>query len=315
MSRAADVLAAVAGKRVSNSGWVRGNCPWCELKLGKPDRKQCLGLHVPTGRWHCFRCSSGDRIRDMPDEMAARAAPTREVREAAGAMAPPGGFWRVTTGPGLTSVALEPARRYLLAPQGRGGRGLDPDVLHEAEVGACATGRYHGRVVVPLLSPDDGAWLGWSSRVWMSEREWLARCEAAGVPRDEAADGWRAYLYPPGMPRDFFYNHRALLTETDEPALVVEGVFDVLCEQVGLDCGVAALGKPSHVQVEALIAARRPVVFLLDGDAWREAEALSLRLRFEGQRAGYVRLPPKKDPDELPREWIRAAARDSLLTA
>jgi hypothetical protein len=315
MSLRDDVLAAVAGRRVSGRGWARGNCPVCELRLGRPDRKQCLGVHVPSGRWHCFRCSADGKIQDMPEEVAALAPRTEEVREVVRAMAPPEGFFRVTTGPGLTARSLADARRYLFNPPERGGRGLDPDVLHDAQVGACAVGRYHGRVVVPLISPSDGAWLGWSSRVWMGQKEWLARCEAAGVPRGEAEEHWRAYLYPPGMPRDWFYNHAALLVETDEPALVVEGVFDVLCDQVGPERGVAALGKPSHVQVEALIAARRPVVFLLDGDAWREAEALSLRLRFEGQRSGFVRLPPKTDPDQVTRRWVDDAAKDSLLAA
>lgn len=311
-----DVLAAVAGKRVSPSGWARGNCPLCELKLGKADRKGCLGLYVPTGRWHCFRCGSGGKVRDMPDELAAAAPATPAVEETRRAMEPPDGFYRVTRGPGLSSAAHEPARRYLYAPRELGGRALDPEVVHAARVGACATGRYQGRVVVPVLDEAGEEWLGWSARVWLKEKDWLDRCEAVGVPRWEAAEDWRAYLYPKGMLRGvFFYNHRALLEETDEPALVVEGVFDVLCDQVGLDRGVAALGKPSAAQVEALVAAKRPVVFLLDGDAWREAEALSLRLRFEGQRSGYVRLPPKTDPDELPRAWVDRAARDSLLAS
>ena len=309
------VLSAVAGSRVSSSGWARGNCPFCEVKLGKPDRKRCLGLHVPTGKWHCFRCASGDRVKDMPEDISARAPKSAEVREAVKSMEPPEGFYRVTTGAGLVSSSLEPARRYLWAPPSGGGRGLDPDVCHEAGVGACAVGRYHGRVVVPVTAPS-GEWLGFSSRVWLSEAEYVRRCEVAGVDREEARESWRGYLYPPGMPRGvWFYNHAALLVETDEPALVVEGVFDVLCDQVGLDRGVAALGKPGPDQIEALIAARRPVVFLLDGDAWREAEALSLRLRFEGQRAGFVRLPPKKDPDEMKRSWVDQAARDSLLAA
>lgn len=306
------VLHAVGGARVGPTGWARGNCPFCEVKLGKADRKRCLGLHVPTGKWHCFRCGSGDRIRDVPEDLSARAPDTAAAREAVRAMEPPEGFWRVTEGAGLTAESLAPARRYLFAPPSRGGRGLDVDVAHEAHVGACATGRFHGRVVVPVLAPD-GSWLGWSSRVWLGEREWLGRAEAAGIDRAEAADSWKAYLYPRGMPRGtYFYNHAALLVQTDEPALVVEGVFDVLCDQVGLDRGVAALGKPGPDQVEALVAAPRPVVLLLDGDAWREAEALSLRLRFEGQRAGYVRLPPKKDPDELDRDWLDREARASL---
>ena len=74
---------------------------------------------------------------------------------------------------------------------------------------------------------------------------------------------------------------------------------------------VACLGKPNEAHLALLQEARRPVVVVLDGDAWEEGEALSLRLRFEGLRAGFVRLPPKTDPDEvspaLVWDWARAS--------
>jgi DNA primase len=76
--------------------------------------------------------------------------------------------------------------------------------------------------------------------------------------------------------------------------------------------GVAVLGKPSPMQREAMIQARRPVVVCLDGDAWREAYALATLLRVEGQRAGFVRLGPGVDPDEVPRAELDARAAACL---
>ena len=48
------------------------------------------------------------------------------------------------------------------------------------------------------------------------------------------------------------------------------------------------------------------------GDAWEEGWALAMRLRLHGMRAGSVRLPPRKDPDQVDPAWLRAAARASL---
>ena len=306
-----DIALAVSGSRHNAAGWARTNCVRCEARTGREDRKGCLAVHL-SGRWVCWRCGAGGRLRDpiregWEDE--------EQVRGPVEAMEPPEAFWDLTEGDGATSVGLAPARRYLFAPPDKGGRGLPREACRAAKVGACLDGRFRGRVVVPVLADDGETWLGWSSRAWLTEKEYVRRCVAAGIPAHEAREDWRAYLYPPGMPRGrVLYNHRALLVETDEPALVVEGVFDVLCAQVGLERGVGSLGTPSPrgEQFDAFCAAKRPVVFLLDGDAWRKAEAMSLALRIEGVRSGYIRLPPKADPDGVNREWVDREARESL---
>jgi DNA primase len=105
------------------------------------------------------------------------------------------------------------------------------------------------------------------------------------------------------------FNHATLLKETDTPAIIVEGVFDAIAFWPD---AVAVLGKPTPAQVYALASARRPIAVVLDGDAWEEGEMLALKLRFEGQRAGSVHLPPRVDPDEVDRDWLRAEARSSL---
>ncbi len=72
------------------------------------------------------------------------------------------------------------------------------------------------------------------------------------------------------------------------------------------------LGKPTDAQLLALQLAPRPVAFMLDGDSWREAESLAMLLRFKGQHAGSVRLPPGLDPDEVDREEYRQKARECI---
>jgi hypothetical protein len=136
-------------------------------------------------------------------------------------------------------------------------------------------------------------------------------------------DGLPKYLCARGSWRgQSIYNHAALLEQTDDPAIVVEGVIDAISvwpcgvALLGLSGGtrdgagrVASRGMPTVEQVDALSLARRPLAVVLDGDAWEEGEATALQLRLLGARAGYVRLPPRTDPDEVPASWLLEEAR------
>lgn len=289
---------------------MRGNCPFCEIRTGKPDKKQCLGLHVVSAKWHCFRCGTGGLLQEMPDDLTSFRPDVAEVEQHS--IEAPDGFVELYREPGWSSISCDEPRAYLR------GRGLDDDLGFDARIGAVLSGcgggceprcircKLKSRVVVPIFDVEMKEWLGWSARAWYK-------------------DAFRKYLYPPGMQRAaLLYNHAALHVETDEPAYIVEGVFDALALWPD---GVAVLGKPSSFQLEALITARRPVVVALDGDAWREAEVLAQRLRFEGQQAGFVRLQKlalggslyssgntgSLDPDELDQADLRQRGRDSLL--
>lgn len=283
------ILNAVAGRRASSKGWVRGNCPLCELRTGKPDRKQCLGLYVPTGKWHCFRCGSGGLLL-VPDDIAMTAprppTPEEEI-ERKKAMQPPEGFWPLFDDANIDSISGIEPREYMRD------RGFPDDVCREAGVGAVYDGKLNGRVIVPILATDDDAWLGWSARAWFP-------------------NPMRKVLYPTGMLRgQILYNHRAIFEKTERPVLVTEGVFDAM--SVWPDA-VACLGKPTQYQREALLAATRPVVVVLDGDAHREAEALGMLLKFNGLRAGSVHLPPGLDPNTVDRSALEKAAEQAAAT-
>lgn len=282
MSRDEQVLFAVAGRRPNSRGLVRANCPFCLDRKGKADRRQSLGLNVLRGKWSCFRCDAYGWLRDSEErlERAARevALPPRIDPKLPDEFVP---LWRE---PGASSQACAPGLAYLRS------RGVGARIIEAARIGACARGRLANRVVVPIDNVD-GSLAGWVARTWEQDAE-------------------RKYLYASGMVRTgLVYNARALAEETDIPVLVVEGVFDTFPFWPD---AVAVLGTPSESQVDVLASARRPVVIVLDGDAWEKGEWLSLRLRFEGAQAGHVRLPPGKDPDEVDLDWLRAAARDGL---
>ena len=274
------VSSAVEGKPQSVSGWRRGPCPFCLLKLGKEDRKNCLGVHA-SGAFHCFRCAVRGRLSnvELPDD---------EVFDGADddwTTGEPESFEPIYSGEGLDALCLEPARAYLEK------RKIPPRALRWSRVGFCFSGRYRNRVVFPVLRAGDARWRGFVARSILKGAE-------------------RPYLYAKDMPRGtYFYGEEFLAEDTATPIVVVEGVIDALALWPD---AVAVLGKPSEAQVQKLLAAPRPIAVAFDPDAYGEAQALVSELRIKGQRAGAVRLPLGHDPDEVAPEWLRAEALKSL---
>jgi hypothetical protein len=273
---------AVADARANEAGYVRVNCPFCLDTCGKEDRTRCLSVSVTTGRFKCFRCATRGRIDLEPD-----VRPVVRPNEGPKVFGPPDGFMELTREPARSALSCEDARTYLRS------RGLaDEEVWEAAHLGCCIDGRYSGRIVIPVLSPTDD-WWGWVSRAWVKKAD-------------------RPYLNASGMElgsKGMLYNHVALEEDTDQPVLVMEGAFDALAYWPR---AVAVLGKPTRAQVLSLRDTARPVVIVLDGDAWEEAEMLALTLRLEGKHAGWVRLPPCVDPDEVDPEWLYERAYESL---
>lgn len=285
------VLEAMMDAQPSGNGWRRTNCPVC-VYYGEPseDRRQSFGIH-DSGRWHCFRCGAfGYLGEDCGEGPAAESTPAF--------MDPPEGFVPLASSDGQRSIALEPARAYIAS------RGVTPEMVERWGIGACATGYYAGRIVVPVFETSGKYWLGFVSRVWLGKKA----LKAAQKQAEEDGVEYRKYLYPawPGRGR-VLYNEVAIRAATDTPVIAEEGVFDSFHY---LPDAVAFLGKPSRDQLTLLLDSPRPVAFILDGDAWREARALTLWMRLHGKPAGFVRLPPKVDPDEMnPAELKEAAKR------
>lgn len=277
---------AFAVARLSHTGWWQSNCPFCPVLLGKIDKRRTWGMNSETGGWHCFRCGTSGKMPidgEFIEEARRRAMPSIKPDAAVG---PPDGFIPLASPDGSSALSLHAARTYLMS------RGLGPDRWADLGLGACITGRYADRVIVPIYGDDWSTWLGWVGRTWFKR---------AQVP----------YLYPPGMRRgEILYNRRVLFIEDDDPVYVVEGVFDAISLWPS---AVALLGKASEPQIEDLVRARRPIVVVLDGDAHEEGWALAMKLRFRGQRAGAVKLPPRVDPDEVPLAWLKESARKSLV--
>lgn len=245
----------------------------CVSVKGSEDNKRSFGLKVDSGRWHCFRCGSFGRVGDggpEPEQSVVELLPSIE-------MSLPDDFLLLSEEPALSSQICRPAYEYLER------RGVSGEAIRLAGIGVSFNGKYAQRIIIPVNS--GGSLRGFVARAWT---------KVASSPR---------YLYPAGMQRaQLIYNADALCVETRRPLLIVEGVFDSL---PFLHDAVALLGKPSEGQISQLIVAKRPLVVVLDGDAWREGMALALRLRFEGAEAGFIRLPPDTDPAEANHTEIR----------
>jgi len=285
---------ALRGARYGQK-WIRVPCPFC-ADDGHTDRKHSLGVSAATGFYTCFRCGTKGRLLEPPDPHAAqeRELDLAKGEEPAAAFEPPEEYIPLSSQTGRRSLSLEPARAYLKR------RGVDERAWKRYQIGAAVDGYWAGRIIVPMLAHEDERWLGWIARLW-----------AGPFPNAEGRAALK-YLYPKGMPRGrTFWNHAELLRETKRPLLIVEGVFDALPHA---DNAIACLGKPSHYQVAWLYEARRPLVACLDADAWRESWALAARLRFDGLRAGFVKLAGKTDPNQIAPDVLLDLARKSLKT-
>jgi len=265
---------AFAGTR--GNGWVRANCPLCAF-----DYKMSLGLNRATGGFNCFKCGVTGwlppDLRDFETAAFPEDAPVKELPPAE-ELGLPEGFVPIYEEPGWSAAIFDPARAYL-----RGRRNpISDEVAAAVGVGSTAWGWLSGRVIIPL-------WVGGKCMGW--------------VGRDFTGTAHLPYLYPANLGRhEVLFNRDALLVETDVPVMVVEGCFDALPYWPD---AVACLGKPIGAHQALFLAACRPVVIVLDGDAWEEGWVLHLALKHAGlKRVGFVRLPPKEDPGSVNPAWL-----------
>ncbi len=273
--------ALAAANFTTHTGFARSNCPFCLTRMGKKDTNSCFSTNVKTGSFSCWRCS----IRGWLDRSVLGNPEGRldESTPAPAVVPPPEGYYALTSDVCRDSISADPARQYLQK------RGVPPDVWRDAQIGCCLHGYHQDRIIVPVLSLA-GDWMGWVGRSWHKVK--------------------KKYLNATGMVSgELLFNQAALNEDTDEPVLVMEGVFDALAYWPN---AVAVLGMPKESQIGMLLATKRPVVVVLDGDAWQTADMLAERLKFEGARAAYLKLPPLLDPDEIDRAALWEEARQAV---
>lgn len=281
--------------RLSTNGWHRVECPICPTINGKTGG-DTLGIRA-NGTFHCFRCQSSGRVQDAAEDLEALGSALDKPfdvasPEAAKLIHPPAGFFRLDSWETRKSETAKEAWAYLQS------RGLSASHCAEFDIGFVPDGWWGGRIVVPVRTQDDTAWLGF-------------------VARDYTGKAKQKYMYPKGMRRSLWNSWCLFESELSSHVLVVEGVFDALPHALKQDT-VAVLGKPTKEQLAVLnqlAGSGRTVVVALDGDAWRDGEILSRRLRLRGVSATAIHLPPQTDPGDIDPDALLKRAEDAAWEA
>lgn len=265
------VIEAYQNGRPGARNWIRADCPFCPTVIGKDDGDQSFGVQEGSGFYMCFKCGTKGRLRNPPDWFPMEIDYAEHLDEQDKYFDPPDDFIHLSHGEGATHPFYYAARKHLYDRDL-----IDSNLWADACIGVCMRGLYRNRIVVPVRDVE-GRWLGWSSR-------------------DITGKQMPKYRYPPDMQRgSMLYEQHLLHEDTGAPLLVVEGVFDALPY---FGHAVATLGKPSDDHMELLADTDRRLAICMDGDAWELGESVAFRLRLAGVEAGFIRLPPKKDPGD-----------------
>lgn len=264
------ILEAAKGRTRFNAG-----CPLCAKRRHRADTKHALWVDLEKNWYRCYRCDAAGHVHPpgKPDW-----APVEQHEIVAATVPFPSEYQDLKVATGRLSPYQHYARK----------RHIPENLWDQLHVGFCDTGKYSGRLILPIIN--NSKLEGWVARSIMQSS--------------------RPYLYPPGMSRgSTLFNLDRVGQKQNTPLLVVEGWLDAVFLWPH---AVAVLGMPSTWQLEQLTKAIDPVVFVLDGDAWRTGETLSWRLQLEGKVAGYVKLPPTLDPDDLAPQDIVSQAIQSV---
>jgi len=279
MSREAVIQLALSGD-AGLSGWVRGDCPFCVVRTGKQDRRRSLGVNVTNGFYVCHKCEVKGKV-----EVASVVQSSVFVADEKKEIEKPEGYVPLWREPGLNAHVFADARCYLR------GRGFGRAIWDAVRIGAVYEGYFEKRIVVPLFKTKKRIDLvGWVARDW-------------------TGSALRKYLYPQGMDRtETMFEGWRLFEESQEPLMIVEGVFDALPYY---GHAIAVLGKPTYGQIELMKKSTRTMIVVLDGDAWETGYALAQKLKLNTNKAAYVKLPAGEDPASVDREWLRKAVHDA----
>jgi len=277
------VAEAFAQSHSSGSDDARCLCPLCLDRTGKADHRGSLSVHRETGFYRCFKCGAKGRLEGFGSE------DTHVPVQPAKAPAPrlPRDFVPFTR-KHANSFKLGVAARYLFDRVGSW------DTIEAAGIGYAGN-----RIVVPVKTVE-GDHFGHVARAIPNLRpSYLEDVK---------------YVNSKGFRREsVLYNGAILFEETLDPAIVVEGAFDALPHW---PFAVACFGKPADKQVELLRESKRPLLLVLDGDAWELGRSIAQRLSLDGHNVGWIRLPPGHDPAEIRiytmREIIKHAAAHGI---
>lgn len=268
------VAERIVGVEPGRTGYIYVDCPACASRVGKEDRKRKCSVDSAEGWIRCWRCDWRSRLAGfVGDDDEVVYEREDEWEDVAPEFEEPSDYSPLNVG----------AMRFLRR------RGVASSVWPRFDLGYARAGEHRGRIIMPVVV-SGGAWVGWVGRY--------------------IGKGRRAYHTSAGMPRgDYFYNDRAL-DEGTGIVVCTEGPIDVLRQAADPELDlVGCLGKPTLTHLARLSACGRPVVFGLDGDAWRESMGYAGAMRSAGRDAWALALPATEDLGSLAPELVGEAVR------
>lgn len=273
------LLERVASDVQESGGQLSCTCPFCR------HHRVSFYVHARKGLWNCKYCGRRGRGKQLVDELRklgllhdalALATDDEDDELQPAAIKLPDEFERLRF-----PITAGNRRFWRYATR----RHLTPELVQTYHIGFCRTGRYAGRLIVPVTHGGQ-----------------LVSFVARAIARTEP----RKIMTPPGNRQSqYLFNLERCVGDC---VTIVEGVFDclVLPEQA-----VASLGKRlTDAQVQLLVAAGYLRVNIAwDADAQREAEDAAARL-IPLADVRMVMLT-EGDPSELGRDAMLRAIADA----
>jgi DNA primase len=176
-------------------------------------------------------------------------------------------------------------------------RGITDEQMRKYKIGYCYSGKYAGRVIVPIFM--FGGLVYWIARIIEHP---AVRLQVAKYPD-------RKVLNPPVSKKNVLFNYDT--AKLSDEVVVCEGVFDALAvENVG-QSAVALLGKEITDEQAMLLTALNceKITVCLDADAYENALLVAEKLDRFGNRVFVARLK-EGDPNSL-----LTTSREELLYA
>jgi DNA primase len=257
--------------KLSGSGKeVSLNCLWHSDEKGK------LSINTDTGMWHCWVCREAGGFRELVKQIAKKKKTDINLDDYKGEVKK---VTQVTVEENKISYpeGYEPlqgeAKDYIL------GRGITEEQIDYYRIGACYSGKYRGRIIVPVLNKQEEL--------------------VSFIARDFTGDLKPKVLTPPSTfgrhgIKDYAFNlHRAALTGH---LLIGEGVFDAI--SLGTR-GICLFGKTATtIQIAKIINKKvKRITICLDPDAQLEANILANQLIGHVPDVRIVTLPIGTDPN------------------
>ena len=283
-------------------------CPFCD----KPGR---FYINTDTGCWICFKCEEKGRnvaaiiavIEGMTIEQAKAAMMKRSVQFKRRKETPAGLVKRIR---GLRGADEEPEAEALVnyklpeefQPVWKGGkwrtpeymlkRGFTRDTMKAWGIGFCNSGRYGGRVIIPVICPNGSSF----------------------TARDATGEQQPRYLNPKGADHGrLFCGWNMVGDEAD--IVIVEGPLDAIkMWQHGIP-SLSLMGKELHAEQLALLL-KKPsdtsVIVMLDPEEAVAPYKAALKLLCRFDSVYIARLPDGVDPGASTKEQATQAVQDAV---